>query len=59
MVDEERLVGMGVYLFASVLDRFFSHFATINSYTRLEVRSVSENQFLYRGKPRAGGSQLL
>ncbi len=59
VVDEERLVGMGVYLFASVLDRFFSHFATINSYTRLEVRSVSENQVLYRGKPRAGGSQLL
>ncbi len=58
-VDEQRLVGMGVYLFASVLDRFFATFATINSYTRLQVRSIADNQLLYNGLPRAGESQLL
>ena len=58
-VDEERLVGMGAYLFASVLDHFFSLFATINSFTRLTVRTVGDNQPLYVGRPRAGTRFLI
>ena len=43
LVDEERLVGMGPFLFATVLDRFFSLFATINSFTRLIVANRVSN----------------
>ncbi len=45
MVDEERLVGMGVYLFASVLDPLLLALCHDQSYTRLEVRSVSRIKF--------------
>ncbi|MCA9132473.1 MAG: type VI secretion system baseplate subunit TssF, partial [Planctomycetales bacterium] len=34
LLDGERLGGTGVYLFASVLERFMGLFATLNSYTR-------------------------
>ncbi|MFO1066470.1 MAG: type VI secretion system baseplate subunit TssF [Pirellulales bacterium] len=58
-VDEERLIGVGAYLFAAVLDHFFSHFATINSFTRLTVHTVGGSAPLFIGKPRAGTQFLL
>ncbi|MDZ4850400.1 MAG: type VI secretion system baseplate subunit TssF [Pirellulaceae bacterium] len=59
VVDEERLVGMGPFLFATILDRFFSLFATVNSFTRLTVRSRSGSEPLFVGKARAGDRYLL
>ena len=59
LVDEERLVGMGPYLFSTVLDRFFSLFASINSFTRLTVRTVGGNEPLFVGRPRSGDRFLL
>jgi type VI secretion system protein ImpG len=58
-VDEERLVGMGPFLFATVLDRFFSLFATINSFTRLTVHTLAGSEPLFVGKPRTGDRFLL
>ena len=57
-VDEERLVGMGPYMFATVLDRFFSLFSTINSFTRLSVRTLTGTE-LFMGRARAGDRFLL
>jgi type VI secretion system protein ImpG len=58
-VDEEPLEGLGVYLFSWVLDHFFSTFATINSFTRLQVLSRGTNQVIYQGPARAGAKILL
>lgn len=58
-VDDERLAGVGPYLFMSVLDQFFSLFVTINSFTRLIVRSKGGSNVLYRGRPRSGTKFLI
>jgi type VI secretion system protein ImpG len=59
LLDSERLSGTGEFLFASILDRFFSLYASINSFTRLTVRSRENNAVVYIGKPRAGMQQLI
>ncbi len=59
VVDTDRLTGTGEYLFATVLDRFFAMYSSINSFTRLTVRSRETNAVIYAGKPRAGLMQLL
>ena len=58
-LDEERFEGNGAFVFATVLDRFFSLFASINSFTRLVVRSKGESQVLYEGKARSGTKFLI
>jgi type VI secretion system protein ImpG len=37
--DEEEFVGSGVYLFATVLDRFLGLYASVNSFNQLNVRT--------------------
>lgn len=59
VVDDERLVGMGPYLFATILDRFFALFATINSFTRLTVRTVAGGEPLFVGNALTGDRHLL
>ncbi len=59
VVDEERLVGMGAFLFATILDHFFALFATINSFTRLTVRTLAGGEPLLVGKARTGDRQLI
>jgi type VI secretion system protein ImpG len=38
-LDESRLAGLGTYLFASVLERFFGMYANINSFSEFSVQS--------------------
>jgi type VI secretion system protein ImpG len=38
-LDEEKYVGIGAFLFAAVLERFFATYASINSFTRLAYRT--------------------
>lgn len=59
IVDEERLVGMGPYLFSTVLNNFFALFATINSFTRLTVRTLAGGDPLFVGKAITGDRHLL
>ncbi|HUP77535.1 MAG TPA: type VI secretion system baseplate subunit TssF, partial [Pirellula sp.] len=59
IVDEERLVGMGPYLFSTILNHFFALFATINSFTRLTVRTLSGGEPLFIGKALSGDRHLL
>jgi type VI secretion system protein ImpG len=56
--DADRYVGGGVFLFASVLERFFGSLATINSFHRLVARTSREG-LLKRWPPRAGDRALL
>jgi type VI secretion system protein ImpG len=57
--DEEKYVGTGVYLFASVLERFLGLYASINSFSQLVAKTKQGEGHLKQWPPRAGELQLL
>ena len=57
--DEENFVGGGVYLFASVLEHFLGHYASLNSFSQLAVRTQQRKEVLRQWPPRAGEVILL
>lgn len=57
--DESRYVGSGVYLFASVLERFLGLYTSLNSFTRLVARTRQREGILRRWPPRSGERTLL
>jgi type VI secretion system protein ImpG len=57
--DERQYVGTGVYLFASVLERFLGLYASINSFTQLVAMIQQREGILKKWPPRAGDRQLL
>lgn len=58
-VKEEQFVGAGVFLFASVLERFLGLYVTVNSFNQLVVRVSQREGILKRWHPRAGEQTLL
>jgi type VI secretion system protein ImpG len=58
-IDEEQFPGGGLFLFASVLERFFALYATVNSFTQLAVRSRQRKQIVREWAPRAGCRTLI
>jgi type VI secretion system protein ImpG len=57
--DEEGFTGGGVYLFASVLERFLGLYASMNSFSVLVARTRQRNEVLRAWPPRAGWKILL
>jgi len=57
--DEEQFTGGGVYLFASVLERFLGLYASLNSFSILAVRTRQRKAPLHEWAPRAGWKPLL
>jgi type VI secretion system protein ImpG len=57
--DEEKYVGSGVFLFASVLERFLGLYASLNSFTQLIATSQQREEPVKRWPPRAGEQILL
>lgn len=57
--DEEKYVGSGVFLFASVLEKFLGLYTSLNSFTQLIATSQQREQPLKRWPPRAGEQILL
>jgi type VI secretion system protein ImpG len=57
--DEQKYVGVGVYLFACVLERFLGLYASINSFTQLVARTSPGEGPLKKWRPRAAEHQLL
>jgi type VI secretion system protein ImpG len=59
--DESLYSGGGIYLLASVLDRFLGLYASMNSFSKLEarVRSKQRTYTLREWDPRAGQKPLL
>jgi type VI secretion system protein ImpG len=57
--DEEQFSGSGAYLFASVLDKFFGLYTSMNSFTQLVARSRQRREALEEWAPRAGQSILV
>lgn len=57
--DESRFTGSGLYLFASVLERFLAVYCSINSFTRLVASVEGKKGELRRWPPRMGERVLL
>ena len=56
--DEEQYVGSGLFLFASVLERFLGLYSSINSFNQLVVRTEQREENVRRFAPRAGEQEL-
>ncbi len=57
--DEERFSGSGLFLFASVLERFLALYCTVNSFTRLVATVQGRDGELRRWQPRMGEKVLV
>jgi type VI secretion system protein ImpG len=57
-LDEKNYVGVGVFLFACVLERFLGWMTAVNSFSQLVVKTV-QGDFVKRWPPRAAERQLL
>jgi len=57
-LDEEQFVGSGVFLFASVLDRFLGLYASINSFNQVSIKTLQREEIIKRFPPRAGEQPL-
>jgi type VI secretion system protein ImpG len=57
--DESQFTGGGLYLFASVLERFLGLYASLNSFCVLAARSQQRKSTLREWPPRAGWKPLL
>lgn len=57
--DEDKYIGTGVFLFASVLEKFLGLYASLNSFTQLVATTVQRHEPLKRWPPRAGEQILL
>ncbi len=57
--DGQQYTGSGVFLFASVLERFLGLYTSINSFTQTVARVRQREEVLKRWPPRAGEKQLL
>ena len=57
--DESKYVGSGVFLFASVLEKFLGLYASLNSFSQLIATSSQREEPLKRWPPRAGEQILL
>ncbi|MGL4423375.1 MAG: type VI secretion system baseplate subunit TssF, partial [Gemmataceae bacterium] len=58
-LDEDKFVGVGVLVFANILDQFFALYASINSFTRLVVRSRQREKPIVTFPPRSGDRPLI
>ncbi len=58
-LDEEKYIGTGAYLFASVLECFLGLYASLNSFTQLVVRTRQTEDVMKKWPPRAGEQVLV
>jgi len=58
-LDEEQYVGSGVFLLASVLERFFGLYSGLNSFSQLRVKTLQRKGVLREWAPRAGEQIVL
>jgi len=53
-VDERQFAGAGLFLFASVIERFLGMYTSLNSFSQLTVRSTQRREVLRKWPPRSG-----
>ncbi len=59
LFDEELYVGSSAFLFGSVLNRFFSLYASVNSFTQLGIRSKQRDGIWKKWPPTIGEQIVL
>jgi type VI secretion system protein ImpG len=57
--DEQKYIGTGAFLMASVLERFLGLYVSINSFTQLIAKLKQREGFLKKWPPRSAELQLL
>lgn len=57
--DPQQYAGSGVFLFASVLERFLGLYTTVNSFTQTVAQIRGREEIMKRWPPRAGDLQLV
>jgi len=57
--DEDKFVGTGLYLFASILERFLGQYVSVNSFSQLVAKTVQKKGALKKWPPRNGNRVLL
>ena len=57
--DEDKYVGTGLYLFASVLERFLGQYVSVNSFSQLVAKTLQKKEVLKKWPPRNGNRILL
>lgn len=57
-LEEEKFIGTGVFLMGMVLERFFAHYVSINSFTETVIRTVERGEIV-RWPARIGIKQTL
>jgi type VI secretion system protein ImpG len=58
-LDEDKFVGAGFFLFASVLERFLGQYVSVNSFSQLVVNTVQRKEAVKKWPPRTGNRILL
>jgi type VI secretion system protein ImpG len=58
-LDEEKYIGTGAFLFASILERFFGLYTSVNSFTQVVAKARQGERLMKRWPPRAGDRTLL
>ena len=59
VIDEESFVGIGLHIFAQVIDQFFGLYVHANSFTQLVLVSLHSGEEILRCQPRNGDSILV
>ncbi|HEY0659518.1 MAG TPA: type VI secretion system baseplate subunit TssF [Pyrinomonadaceae bacterium] len=57
--DEEQFVGSGLFVFASVLERFLGIYSSLNSFSQLVIKTRQREEIVKRWSPRTGEQVLL
>jgi type VI secretion system protein ImpG len=57
--DEDKYVGTGFYLFASIIEHFLSQYVSVNSFSQLEVRTLQREEPVKIWPPRSGNQILF
>ena len=57
--DEDKYVGTGIFLFASILERFLGQYVSVNSFSQMVAKTLQKNEVLKQWPPRSGNRILL
>lgn len=57
--DEDKYVGTGIFLFASVLERFLSQYISVNSFSQLVMKTLQREGPVKIWPPRSGNQILI
>jgi type VI secretion system protein ImpG len=58
-LDEKKYVGMGMFVFACVVERFLGYYAAINAFSQLIAKTKQGEGILKKWPPRSADRQIL